>query len=176
MKVTYYVGASLDGYIAKEDGDVSWLEELDVALEDTGYEGFYATVDGLVMGRNTFEAIRGFGAWPYGDKRTWVCTHGDVEPIEGANLQEATSPADVVQAARDTGIAHLWLVGGGILAASFVDEALLTDINVSLMPIVLGSGIPLFGPLTDSRLVKLSSCRTSTSGFLQIAYDIGDAQ
>ena len=176
MKVTYYVGASLDGYIAKEDGDVSWLEELGVALEVTGYEGFYATVDGLVMGRNTFEAIRSFGAWPYGDKPTWVCTHSKVDPIDGANLQTAMSPADVIQEARDLGIAHLWLVGGGILAASFVDESLLTDINVSLMPIVLGSGIPLFGPLADSRLVRLSSCQTSTSGLLQIVYDMGDAQ
>ena len=74
MKVTYYVASSLDGYIAKEDGDVSWLEELNISMEETGYDEFYATVDALVMGRNTYEMIISFGQWPYGAKPVWVCT------------------------------------------------------------------------------------------------------
>ena len=64
MKVTYYVASSLDGYIAKEDGDVSWLEDLNISMEDAGYDKFYSTVDALVMGRKTYELVVSFGQWP----------------------------------------------------------------------------------------------------------------
>jgi len=74
MKITYYVASSLDGYIAKEDGDVSWLEQLNIPMEETGYDEFYSTVDAIVMGRNTYKMIVSFGQWPYGDKPGWVCT------------------------------------------------------------------------------------------------------
>ena len=172
MKVIYYVASSLDGYIAKGDGDVSWLEGFDIPPEEYGYDAFYSTVDALVMGRQTYEMIRSFGAWPYGAKPVWVCTRSKVESIEGANLQRDTSPKEVVRAAREQGVNHLWLVGGGNLAASFIDESLLTKISLTLMPIILGSGIPLFGLLANSNLVRLKACQTNLSGFLQIEYEI----
>lgn len=129
MKVTYYVASSIDGYIAKDDGDVSWLEELDIPPEENGYEAFYSTVDALVMGRKTYQIIDSFGTWPYGDKPAWVCSNSKVTSVKGANLQKDTSPEDVIQAAYKMGIAHLWLVGGGSLAASFIEKSLLTDIK-----------------------------------------------
>jgi dihydrofolate reductase len=171
MKVTYYVASSIDGYIAEENGDVSWLEEFNIPPEENGYEAFFSTVDALVMGRRTFEVIYRFGVWPYGDKPVWVCTNSNVKSIEGANHQRDTSPEGVIEAAHKMGVAHLWLVGGGSLAASFIDKSLLTNISVAQMPIILGNGIHLFGTLANPTLIELKGCQTNASGFLQIEYE-----
>ena len=170
MKVTYWVASSLDGFIARADGDVSWLEELGIPMEETGYEEFYATVDALVMGRTTYEQICGFGAWPYGDKPCWVCSTGQVLPVDGCNLQEWASPRDVVEAAKAMKIEHLWLVGGGRLASSFIEQALLTDISVSQMPIILGDGINLFGPMDKPVPITPKGCQHLAAGFIQVEY------
>ena len=86
MKITYYVASSLDGYIAREDGYVSWLDGLGISPEEAGYEEFYSTVDALVMGRKTYDMINSFGQWPYGDKAVWVCSSSKVKPINDCNL------------------------------------------------------------------------------------------
>jgi len=86
--------------LLKEDGDVSWLEELDISMEDTGYNEFYSTVDALVMGRKTYEMIVSFGQWPYGDKPVWVCSRNKISPIEGCNLQAENTPEEAYKAAK----------------------------------------------------------------------------
>ena len=175
MKVTYYVASSLDGYIAKEDGDVSWLEELDISLEEAGYDKFYSTVDALVMGRKTYEMIINFGQWPYGDKPIWVCTSNEIKAMEGCNLQVGNTPKPAYQSASEMNIKHLWLVGGGSLASSFLQNNLLTNVSLSLMPIILGSGIKLFGTLPNP--VKLTKHKPEPhgSGMLQLEYTIRNA-
>jgi dihydrofolate reductase len=172
MKVTYYVASSLDGYIAKEDGDVSWLEELDISMEDAGYDDFFSTVDALVMGRKTYEMIVSFGQWPYGDKPVWVCSSNSITPIEGSNLQAGSTPEEAYNAANEMTIKHLWLVGGGNLAASFLEKNLLTNISLSLMPIILGSGIKLFGNLPSPKQIKKISQEPHSSGLIQLEYAI----
>jgi dihydrofolate reductase len=170
--VTYYVASSVDGYIAKENGDVSWLFELGIPMEETGYDEFFATVDGLVMGSKTYEMIHTFGNWPYGNKPTWVCTKSKIKSITGANIQKDTSPEDVIEEARKMKINHLWLVGGGNLAAYFIEHSLLTNILVTQMPIILGSGIKLFGSLENTKRIQLKDCKTIFDNFLQIEYEI----
>ena len=172
MKTTYYVGASADGFIAKKDGDVSWLEESGVPLEETGYEEFYATVDALVMGRKTYEMIVSFGEASYGDKPVWICTNGQIKAMGGCNLQPNLSPEDIVKSAQDMGIKHLWLVGGGSLASSYLEKSLLTNISVTQIPIILGEGIPLFGTINGSKLLKLESTQTISSELIQINYSV----
>jgi dihydrofolate reductase len=172
MKVTYYVASSLDGYIAKEDGNVSWLENLDISMEDAGYEEFYATVDALVMGRKTYEMVVSFGQWPYGDKPIWVCSSNSITPIKGSNLQAGSTPEETFKAANEMDIKHLWLVGGGILASSFLESNLLTNISLSLMPILLGSGIKLFGVLPSPVKMNKESEKTHESGMVQLEYTI----
>lgn len=168
MKVTYYVASSIDGYIAKEDGDVSWLEDLGIPVEETGYEDFFSTVDALVMGRKTYEMIYQFGVWTYGDKPTWVCTTSNLEPIQGCNLQNGSTPQDVYEAAKSQGIKHLWLVGGGSLATSFLEESLLTNISISQMPIKLGRGIKLFDNAKNMSKLERVSLQPHKLGFSQI--------
>ena len=159
MKVTYYVAKSLDDFIAREDGDVSWLDDLGINMEETGYDAFFESIDALVMGRDTYDFVYNFGSWPYGDKPTWVCTRREIIPLEGANMQTASTPGRVVEEAKTLGINHLWLVGGGQLASSFLEANLLTHLSISEMPVRLGSGIPLFArhSLTTMPLEKAES-------------------
>jgi dihydrofolate reductase len=175
MKVTYYVASSLDGYISKEYGDVSWLEELNVSMEDAGYDEFYSTVDALVMGRKTYEMIVNFGQWPYGDKPVWVCSSRKITPMDGSNLQVGNTPEEVCQAAKKINVKHLWLVGGGSLVSSFIEKKLLTNISLSLMPIILGSGIKLFGDLQSPIKIIKESHRPHESGMVQLEYTIKNA-
>ncbi|MCW8929992.1 MAG: dihydrofolate reductase family protein [Gammaproteobacteria bacterium] len=172
MKVNYYVASSLDGYIAKKDGDVSWLEDLELSMEDTGYNDFFSTVDALVMGRKTYEMIVSFGQWPYGDKPVWVCSGQNITAIDGCNLQSESAPEEVYKAATEIGTQHLWLVGGGSLASSFLECQLLSNISLSLMPIILGSGIKLFDGLTSSLKINKESEKIHESGMVQLDYVI----
>lgn len=170
MKITYYVASSLDGYIAKKDGDVSWLDDLGINLEETGYEEFYSTVDALVMGRKTYDMIVSFGKWPYGNKPVWICTTRSIDAIEGCNLQKGKTPLEVYSEANAQGVNHLWLVGGGVIAASFLEEKLLTNLSISQMPIILGGGIRLFGDLKKPIKIQRVSTEPQKSGFTQIDF------
>ena len=170
MKSTYYVASSLDSYIAKEDGDVSWLDDLGISPEESGYEEFYSTVDALVMGRKTYDKLHEFGSWPYGDKPTWVCTTNSIDVFKGCNLQNGKNPVDAYKETQDQGVKHLWLVGGGRLASSFLEENLLTHLSISLMPIILGGGIKLFGELQSPMKIKSISVQPRESGFSQLEF------
>lgn len=172
MKITYYVASSLDGFIAKENGDVSWLDEFDISMEDTGYDEFYSTVDALVIGRKTYEIIVSFGQWPYGDKPVWVCSTNKITPIEGCNLQAGRTPEETCEAAHKMNIKHLWLVGGGNLTSSFLENNLLTSLYLTIMPIILGSGIKLFGDLTSPVKTVNERLKQHDSGMIQLEYTI----
>ena len=78
MKITYYVATSLDGYMSREDGAVSWLDDISIDIAETGYADFFANIDGFVMGRNTYDFIFNYGLWPYGSKPTWICMFNKV--------------------------------------------------------------------------------------------------
>lgn len=152
MKITYSAAASADGFIARDNGDVSWLDEMNIDPKETGLDEFFRSIDGLVMGRKTYDFVFNYGSWPYEDKPTWVCTHSDLEPLEGANLMVAGDIDDVIRQATSKGIQHLWLVGGGRLASSFLTKGLITHLSIAEMPIKLGAGIPLF---SDHRLEEI---------------------
>jgi dihydrofolate reductase len=117
---------------------------MNIDSTETGLEDFFRSIDGLVMGRRTYDFVFNYGSWPYEDKPTWVCTHSDLQPLEGANLIGVGDIEDVVSDAATRGIEHLWLVGGGRLATSFLAKGLITNLSISEMPIKLESGIPLF--------------------------------
>jgi dihydrofolate reductase len=153
MKITYYADASRDGFIAREDGDVSWLDEMQIDPNDIGLETFLKSIDALVMGRKTYDFVFDYGSWPYEDKPTWVCTHNDLAPLAGANLTVVCDIDDMIRQAKTRGVEHLWLVGGGQLASSFLDRGLLTHLCISEMPIALGGGIPLF---SDHKLDEIA--------------------
>ncbi|MFK7862614.1 MAG: dihydrofolate reductase family protein [Pseudohongiellaceae bacterium] len=168
MKITYYAAMSTDGFIAREDGDVSFLDDLDIDFSETGAEEFFHSVDGLIMGRKTYDFVFDYGAWPYEDKPAWVCTSNSVRILEGAKLSIAASPLQIVAEAEAAGLKHLWFVGGGKLASWFVAEGLLTHVSVSQMPVTLESGIPLFSDHLLSSLPAKSRETEQKAGFKQL--------
>jgi len=144
MKITYSAAMSRDGFIARKNGDVSWLEELNIDPNETGLAEFFAEVDGLVMGRATYDFVHAHGSWPYEDKATWVCTSQPLAPLEGANLTVVDSIQQVIEGANQRQCKNLWLIGGGQLASAFLDKGLISQLSLAEMPISLGEGIPLF--------------------------------
>ena len=172
MKVVYYLATSLDGFIAEEDGGVTWLDKLSIDHANTGYESFYEKVDGLVMGRHTYDFIYDYGKWPYGDKPAWVCSTREISALDGCNLQNGSEPRIAIEEASAMGLSMVWVVGGGVLARSLLEEGLLTHISASVMPIVLGKGVGLFASLPNLvYLIQESS--TAMPGFTQLEYRVG---
>jgi dihydrofolate reductase len=154
MKITYYCAMSSDGFIATNDGDVSWLDEMDIDESASNYDEFFASVDGLAMGRSTYDFIFNYGSWPYGDVLTWVFTSKDLKPLEGANLSLVQTVDDFLQQAKAKKMKHIWLVGGGKLASAFLERDILTNLSITEMPIELNAGIPLF---SDHKLENIRS-------------------
>lgn len=172
MEITYYLASSIDGFIAKEDGDVAWMDELDIAYDHSGYDEFFAGIDGLIMGRKTYQMIQDFGSWPYEDKPSWICSSNKVESMEGCNLQVETQAVEAIAAAEKAGLKHLWCVGGGVLAAALLENNLLDKVFITQLPILLGSGIPMFSSSQSSKKLQLESSRTHKAGFSQIIYRV----
>ncbi len=172
MKITYHLAASRDGYIAKIDGDVAWLDEFSIDPNESGLVQFFDEIDGLVMGRHTYDFVFNYGTWPYKNRPSWVCTNSEFETMAGANLYGVNRIDDVIVEADTKGLKHLWLVGGGLLASSFLDQGLLTNICVTELPIDLGDGIPMFSKHKLSEI----SCKTRVAnlkkGFRQIEIEI----
>ena len=175
MKITYSAAASLDGFIAKENGDVSWLDDMNIDPGESGLEEFFASVDGLVMGRKTYDFVFNYGSWPYEDKLTWVCTHRDLQPLPGANLVVVSEIADFITGAKSKGCQHLWLLGGGVLASTFLEKGWLTHISISEMPIELGTGIPLFAHHKLGDIPFKNKEIITKKGFNQIEMDLKPA-
>lgn len=169
VTVTLFIAASLDGYIAGPDDDLSWL----FTDADYGFADFYAGVDTLVMGRGTYDVVCTFGEWPYAAKRTIVVSRrGDVE-VDTPNTEvfSADLPS-LVEKLKETNCENVWLVGGGELVRSFLEQGLLDRITVSMHPILLGKGVPLFPGGFRRTLLLLESTQEFEGGLVQLNYHV----
>jgi dihydrofolate reductase len=151
-KMNYvYIAASIDGYIATKDGGVDWLQESpNPDNDDYGYAEFMKSIDALVMGRNTFEKVLTFGEWSY-DKKVFVLSSSLTEvPDELNGKVELLSGSlnEVLLNINSKGFKNLYIDGGKVIQ-SFLSEDLITDLIITRIPILLGSGIPLFGKLIE---------------------------
>lgn len=180
MKVSVYIATSLDGLIARDDGGLDWLPgadsdaPADADAEDYGYGEFMDSVDVLVMGRNTFEQVLRFGKWAYENKRVVVLSRGDVQvPTNLAQTVEVRScpPCELVDQLAETGAKHLYVDGGNTIQR-FLNEGLIQQIIITRIPILIGSGISLFGPLADDILLHHVETRQFPSGFVQSRYEV----
>jgi dihydrofolate reductase len=168
---TVFIGLSVDGFIARRNGALDFLPE---APEEHGYEALMASVDALVMGRSTFETVLGFGGpWPYGDKRIVVLTSRplDVSAIAGRVDVMGGEPAEVVARLAASGAHNLYIDGGAtvqrFLAAGLIDRLILTRV-----PVLIGEGIPLFGPLPADVRLRHVATRSFPSGLVQSEYAV----
>lgn len=147
-EVTYYVAATLDGFIAGPGGELDWLHPFEQAGTDYGLAEFMAGVDGLAMGRSTYAVARSFGDWPYGERPAWVLSHQQA-PSEGTLPPSvrwgAAQPQQLVAQWAEQGLRQVWLVGGGQLAGQFLRAGLVDHLMLATIPVTLGAGLPLWG-------------------------------
>jgi len=168
-QISIYIAQSLDGYIARQDGSLDWLEYGHEGDEDYGFKGFIKDIDALVLGRNTYEVVSSFDQWPYEGKRVIVLSQTLKQVRQEAELF-AGKLTELTAKLHSDGIQHVW-VDGGITVSKFLEAGLVDDLTVSVIPVFLGQGIPLFNPMKQELTCRLISTKTYPSGLVQLRYD-----
>jgi len=171
MKLSVFVGTSLDGFIARPNGDYDFLPT--DGGEPHGYDEFIATVDTILIGRNTFEVVLKLPSWPYGDKRVVVLSHRalDFSGIAGRVEKMSGEPAQIANQLAATGSKHVY-VDGGITVQQFLRAGLVHHITVTRVPVLIGEGIPLFGSVPHDIKLRHVGTRQYKSGLVTSEYDV----
>ncbi|HEY3350706.1 MAG TPA: dihydrofolate reductase family protein [Thermoanaerobaculia bacterium] len=171
MKASVFVGTSLDGFLARPGGSFDFLPP--GGGEPHGYDEFMATVDALVIGRNTFDVVLAFPSWPYGKKPVFVLSRRALPPAPAGAVVErmAGEPAEIVALLSARGIGHAY-VDGGITIQRFLRAGLVQRIVVTRVPVLIGSGIPLFGAVPHDILLRHVATRSFASGLVQSEYEV----
>lgn len=168
--VCVYIAASLDGFIARTDGGLDWLGRVESPGEDYGYGRFIDSIDAMVMGRNTYDAVLGFEAWPYEGKRCVVMTHRPCDPTHGEACFSG-EPAELLHQLARAGVRRVYVDGGRVVSA-FLDAGLVDELTVSVIPVLLGDGVRLFAQSARSWGLTLEESRAFTSGLVQLRYRV----
>lgn len=164
------IGVSLDGFIARPDGDIEWLTSRGEAAGDTGYEEFMAGIDTLAMGRGTYEKVLTFGFWPYEGKRVAVLS--TTLTTDDPRVTVHRSLEELLTALTDQGAKSVY-VDGGRMVTTFLREGLLDELTITTAPVLLGSGLPLFGALDRDVELTLREVKALGGGFTQARYGVG---
>ncbi|MEW5915051.1 MAG: dihydrofolate reductase family protein [Gemmatimonadota bacterium] len=172
MRVSVFVGTSVDGFIARPDGALDFLDASG-GSDDHGYHEFIATVDALVMGRNTYETVLSFGTWPYGSKPVFVLSSRLLPAAPPNAVVEHLSgePREIVASLKARGFQHVYL-DGGLTIQRFLRAGLVDRLIVTRVPVLIGSGIPLFGQLDSDVSLKHVATRQYPSGLVQSEYTV----
>ena len=177
MKVSVFIGTSVDGFIARSNGDLDFLPA--GGGEPHGYNEFMATVDALVIGRNTFETVLAFPEWPYGDKRVVVLSSRPLDfstisggsPRGGVVEQMSGPPAEIVAKLAASGIKHIYL-DGGITIQRFLRAGLVHRLTITRVPVLIGEGIPLFSSLPRDVRLRHVATQHYPSGLVKSEYEV----
>jgi len=172
MKMSVFVGTSLDGFIARRNGSFDFLPE--GGGEPHGYDEFMASVDTLLIGRNTFEVVLGFGEWPYGKKRVVVLSSRpvDLSQVRGGVVEQMSgAPAEIATKLAATGAQHVY-VDGGITVQRFLAAGLIQSLVITRVPVLIGDGIPLFGSLPHDVKLRHIETRQYMSGLVRSEYQV----
>lgn len=170
MKASVFIATSLDGFIARQDGALDWLPAN--GGEPHGYTEFMATVDAIVIGRKTFEKVLTFGDWPYGKKPVVVLSSRPtdlVAPADAVCDVMAGTPHEVVARLSQRGMKHLY-IDGGVTVQRFLEAGLVQRLIITRIPVLLGSGIPLFGSVSRDIRLEHVATRSYPSGLVQSEY------
>ena len=173
MKASVFIATSLDGFIARTNGDLDWLPA--GGGEPHGYDEFIASVDALVIGRKTYETVLAFETWPYGEKPVFVLSTRALAPAPpGAAVEQMSGdPAEIVSRLAARGIRHIY-VDGGVTIQRFLRAGLLQRLIITRIPVLLGAGIPLFGALSRDIRLRHVATRAFAGGLVQSEYVVGD--
>jgi dihydrofolate reductase len=168
VQCSVFIAVSLDGYIARTDGRIDWLSMVERPGEDYGYQRFHASIDTIVVGRNTYNVALGFEPWPYATKRCVVLTHAAPEQKHDEQFYSG-SPVALVQQLAAAGAKRAYVDGGAVIQ-QFLAAGLINDLTLSVIPIVLGDGIRLFAQSEQEFPLQLRQSRAFESGLVQLEY------
>jgi dihydrofolate reductase len=172
MKASVFIGTSLDGFIARRDGTFDFLPE--GGGEAHGYDEFIASVDALVIGRNTYETVLAFPVWPYGKKRVVVLSSRplDLTAARGATLEQMSgAPEEIVAKLAASGAQHLY-IDGGITIQRFLCAGQVQRLIITRVPVLIGDGIPLFGALPRDVRLRHVATQHYLSGLVKSEYEV----
>lgn len=170
--VIYMFAMSLDGFIARPDGSFDWLDDFPADAE-FDFPAFEASITGLVMGRATYDAARRQAEWPYSRWPVLVATHRPPAHLPERAETIDGSPADMLARLRKMGAAgRIWMFGGGALARQFMEAGLLDRVEIGIIPVVLGSGIPAFGGAQPDRWLDLEFAKALNNGAIHARYRV----
>lgn len=167
-----YIATSIDGYIATSDGGIEWLDELpNPDNSDYGYSEFIKNIDALIMGRKTFEKVCTFEEWPYKEKVFVLSTTLTEVPPElvGKIAFISGTPAEIISNVNSQGFNNLY-IDGGLVVQSFLAADLIDELIITKIPILLGSGIPLFGHLDKPLKLRLKSTKVYDDALVKSRY------
>ena len=175
MRLSAFVGTSLDGFIARRNGQYDFLPA--DGGEPHGYVEFIASVDTILIGRNTFEVVLKLPVWPYSDKRVVVLSHRplDFGGCTGKLEQMSGDPVQIVRELAASGCRHIY-VDGGITVQDFLRAGQIHDITITRVPVLIGEGIPLFGSVPRDIQLQHISTRQYQSGLVTSEYEVLPAQ
>jgi len=190
-RAQYYCAASLDGYIAEADDSLDWLLDYEGSFEGEGvergpmaeggsYERFYEGVGALISGATTYEFVLDHladgGEWPYKGKPYWILSSRDLPVPEGEEVDVRIANAKVADLYDEmmsaAGELNLWIVGGGNVASQFADEGLLDEVLVTVVPVALGEGKPLFDHRLPGGPMQRTATRAFSTGMVELRYEI----
>jgi dihydrofolate reductase len=170
-RTSVFIAQSLDGYIARADGSIDFLSSVERPGEDYGYAAFFAAIDGLVIGRKTYDTVLGFDAWPYGSKRCVVLTHRTPASARaGEEFFSGTPQALLERLGRDE-VRHVYIDGGNVIQ-QFLAASLIDDLTISVIPITLGGGVRLFVDTGVEQRLSLEESLSFPSGLVQLRYRV----
>lgn len=174
-KISVFIATSIDGYIAKKNNDIAWLTNFNSPTaesedKDCGFSKFFSSVDALIMGRGTYDVVSKFDTWPYQGKRvivlsstlTSVCTEAELFKGDVIHL---------VEKLHADGVKHIY-VDGGAKISQFLNANLIDQLIISFIPVILGSGIPLFSKMNDDKWCRLISSYAYSNGLVQMHYEV----
>ncbi|TDU90651.1 dihydrofolate reductase [Kribbella voronezhensis] len=165
-----FIATSLDGFIARPDGSIDWLTDPAEKPGDTGYQEFMAVIDTVVLGRKTYETVLGFDFWPYEGKQVEVLS--STLPAEADERIIVHRTLDgLVQTLNDRGAKRVYADGGGVIR-TFLRAGLLNELTITTVPVLIGSGIRLFGELDHDIHLTHNATRTLNGGFTQSDYTV----
>lgn len=166
-RVRVHLAVTVDGYIASTDGGIDWLD--DFSPDDFGFDTFLASIGAIVMGRATYDQVRGFGDWPYGERRTVVVTS---RPLDDAPPPAVEATDDLQTALADlkktTTEGDIWICGGGRVVRQLLDLDLVDTLELAVLPVLLGTGLPLFEPAARRHDLRLLETQRRGGGVLAI--------
>ncbi len=172
MKTSVYIATSLDGFIARKDGNIDWMINIENPTnDDYGYADFIRTIDSIVMGRGTFEKVLSFPSWPYEKKVFVLSTTLKAVPsnLKGRVNLISLTPKEVLSHLSKEGYSSTYIDGGKTIQ-DFLKEDLIDELIVTKIPTLIGSGIPLFGDLDRDLVFQHIETKTYPNGLVKSHY------